>query len=162
VVARRMSAGHEQHGWIRDPGTPYEVSRVKIMEFAVAISDPNPVYRDRAAARQVGYPDVIAPPTFGVVVALPASIAAARDAFPGTGSPVVVHVDQHFDYARPIRAGDVLHAESAVTGIREVRGSVMVTTRTEIRAADGEHICTAHMTLAKLPGNGNSDRPRHA
>ena len=45
---------------------PYEVSRVKIAEFAGAIGDPNPVYRDRAAAQAAGYPDVIAPPTFPV------------------------------------------------------------------------------------------------
>jgi acyl dehydratase len=149
----------ERHGWVRDPGTPYEVSRVKIMEFAQAIGDPNPVYRDLAAARQAGYPDVIAPPTFAVVVALPAGIAAARGRFPGTGSPIVVHVDQRFEYARPIRAGDVLRAESAVTGIRELRGAAMVTIRTEIRAADGEHICSARMTLAELTGDGSSDPP---
>ena len=157
-----MSAGHEQHGWIRDPQTPYEVSRVKIAEFAEAIGDPNPAYRDRAAARQAGYPDVIAPPTFAVVVALPASIAAAQDALPGTGPPIVVHVEQRFDYVRPIWAGDVLQVESAVTSIREIRRSVMVTTRTEIRAADGEYICTAHMTLATLPADGNGARPQHA
>ena len=33
---------------------PYEVSRVKIAEFADAIGDPNPLYRDRAAARAAG------------------------------------------------------------------------------------------------------------
>ena len=51
----------EQSWWVRDPGTPYEVSRLKIMEYAEAIGDPNPVYRDLDAARQAGYPDVIAP-----------------------------------------------------------------------------------------------------
>ena len=159
-----MSAGHEQHGWVRDPQTPYEVSRVKIAEFAEAIGDPDPAYRDRAAARQAGYPDVVAPPTFGVVVALPASIAAAQDAFPGTGTPIVVHVEQRFDYVRPIWAGDVLHVESAVTSIRgTIRHSVMVTTRTEIRAADGGQICTAHMTLVTLPPDGNVEsHPRDA
>ena len=30
---------------------PYEVTRVKIAEFADAIGDPNPVYRDAAAAQ---------------------------------------------------------------------------------------------------------------
>jgi acyl dehydratase len=126
---------------------------------AQAIGDPNPVYRDLAAARQAGYPDVIAPPTFAVVVALPAGIAAARGRFPGTGSPIVVHVDQRFEYTRPIRAGDVLRAESAVTGIRELRGAAMVTIRTDIRPADGEHICSARMTLAELTGHGSSDPP---
>lgn len=132
---------------------------MKIMEYAQAIGDPNPVYRDLGAARQAGYPEVIAPPAFAVVVALPASIAAVRDTVPGTGYPVIVHVAQRFEYTRPIRAGDVLHAESEVTGIRELRGTAMVTTRTEIRAADGEHICTAWATLAKLPNAASNDPP---
>jgi acyl dehydratase len=76
----------EQLWWVRDPGTPHEVSRLKIMEYAQAIGDPNAVYRDVDAARQAGYPDVIAPPTFAVVVALPASIAAVRDSVPGPGT----------------------------------------------------------------------------
>jgi acyl dehydratase len=148
----------EQQGWVRDPGTPYEVSRVKIMEFAEAIGDPNPVYRDLAAARLAGYCHVIAPPTFAVVVALPASIAAAREVFAGTGPPIIVHVEQRFDYTRPIQAGDVLDAESVVTSIREVRGTMMITTRTEIGAVGGEHLCVASMTLAKIPGVGDSHR----
>jgi len=149
----------EQSWWVCDPRTPYEVSRLKIMEYAQAIGDPNPVYRDRDAARQAGYPDVIAPPTFAVVVALPASIAAVRDTVPGTGYPVIVHVEQRFEYARPIRAGDVLHAESAVIGIRELRGAAIVTTRTEIRVADGEQVCSAWATLAKLPSAAENDPP---
>ncbi len=79
--------------------------------------------------------------------------------FSGAGSPIVVHVDQRFEYARPIRAGDVLRAESTVTSIRELRAAAMVTIRTEIRAADGEHLCSASMTLAKLAGDGTSDPP---
>ena len=154
-----LASRPEQPQWVRDPGTPYEVSRLKIMEYAQAIGDPNPVYRDLHAASQAGYPDVIAPPAFAAVVALPASIAAIRDAVPGTGYPVIVHVEQRFEYARPIRAGDVLHAESAVIAIRQLRGAVMVTTRTEIRAADGEQICSAQATLAKLPTAAKNDPP---
>ena len=158
------ASGLGQPWWVHDPGTPYEVSRLKIMEFAQAIGDPNAVYRDPDAARQAGYPDVIAPPTFAVVVALPASIAAVRETVPETGHPVIVHVEQRFEYARPIRAGDVLHAESAVIGIRELRGAAMVTARTEIRAADGEHICSAWAILAKLPSAAANEpqppRPR--
>lgn len=152
----------EQPGWVADPGSPYEVSRLKIMEYARAIGDPNPVYRDLDAARQAGFPDVIAPPAFAVVVALPTSIAAVREAVPGTGYPVIVHVEQRFEYTRPIRAGDVLHAESAVIGTRELRGAAMVTTKTEIRAADGEQICSAWATLAKLPSAAKNDPPSGA
>ena len=35
---------------------PYEVSRVKIREFADAIGDPNPVYRERPPRRRPGTP----------------------------------------------------------------------------------------------------------
>ena len=34
------------------PSEPYEVGREKIREFADAIGDANPVYRDREAARR--------------------------------------------------------------------------------------------------------------
>lgn len=154
-----MSAGQDGSGWVRDPGTPYHVSRVKIAEFAAAIGDPNPVYRDPAAARQAGYPDVIAPPTFAVVLVLPSTLAAARGAVPAAGSSAIVHVEQHFRYARPIRAGDVLHAETTVTRVQDMRGTTVITTRTEILAADGEPVCTADMTLAQLPGDGAAGQP---
>ena len=62
---------------------PYEVSRVKIAEFADAIGDPSPVYRDRDAAVAAGYPDVIAPPTFPIVVTMASSGSAVAD--PGAG-----------------------------------------------------------------------------
>jgi acyl dehydratase len=131
---------------------PYEVSRVKIAEFAEAIGDPNPLYRDRAAARQVGYPDVIAPPTFAVVLSLPGSIEVAADALPDADYSHVVHVEQRFEYSRPIQAGDVLRAESAVTSIREVRGNVVVSTCTSIWSEAGQHVCSAYLTLAHRSG----------
>ena len=53
-----------------EPSEPYEVSRVKIAEFATAIGEPSPLCRDRAAAQAAGYPDVIAPPTFAIVITL--------------------------------------------------------------------------------------------
>ena len=52
------------------PSAVYEVGRAKIAEFAAALGDPDPVYLDPAAARAAGHPDVIAPPTFGIVLSL--------------------------------------------------------------------------------------------
>jgi acyl dehydratase len=45
-------------GRVYPPTEPYQVSREKIREFADAINDPNPAYRDRAAAQALGHPDV--------------------------------------------------------------------------------------------------------
>ena len=128
---------------------PYEVGRVKIAEFADAIGDPNPVFRDRAAAQTAGYPDVIAPPTFPIVVTMAASGRAVADPGLGLNYAMVVHGEQRFEYSRPLRAGDVVTAQSTISGIREVGPMTMLTTETQIRTVDGEHICTGIGTLVE-------------
>ncbi len=128
---------------------PYEVSRVKVAEFADAIGDPNPVFHDRAAAQAAGYPDVVAPPTFAVVVAMASSRTAVGDPGLGLNYAMVVHGEQRFDYSRPLRAGDVVTAQSTISAIREVGSITMLTTETQIRTVDGEHVCTGFSTLVE-------------
>jgi acyl dehydratase len=128
---------------------PYEVSRVKIAEFAEAIGDPNRVYRDLAAAQAAGYPDVIAPPTFPIVVSMAASGQAIGDPGLGINYAMVVHGEQRFESARPLRAGDVVTAQTTIETIREVGRNVLLTTRTEITTVAGEHVCTAIATLVE-------------
>jgi acyl dehydratase len=131
------------------PSEPYEVSRVKIAEFAAAIGDPSPVYRDRTAARAAGHPDVIAPPTFAIVMTMASSGAAIADPGLGLNYAMVVHGEQRFEYTRPIVAGDVLTAQPTITEIRDAGRNVMLTTSTEIRDAAGELVCTALSTLVE-------------
>lgn len=131
---------------------PYEVSRVKIAEFADAIGDPNPVYRDRDAAVAAGYPDVIAPPTFPIVVTMASSGAVVADPGLGINYAMVVHGEQRFEYSRPLRAGDVVTAQSTIESIREAGRNVMMTTRTELRTVGGEHVVTAFSTLVERGG----------
>jgi acyl dehydratase len=134
------------------PGAPYEVSRVKIAEFANAIGDPSPLYRDRAAAQAAGYQDVIAPPTFAIVISMAGSSGAVRDPGLGLNYAMVVHGEQRFEYSRPLRAGDVVTAQSTISDIRDAGRNVLLTTQTEIRTLDGEHVCTAHSTLVERGG----------
>jgi acyl dehydratase len=131
---------------------PYEVSRIKIAEFADAIGDANPLYRDRAAAEAAGYPDVIAPPTFPVVIAMAASGTAVADPGLGVNYAMVVHGEQRFEYSRALHAGDLVTAQSTISGIREVGSITMLTTQTEIRTVDGEHVCTGFSTLVERGG----------
>ena len=128
---------------------PYEVSGVKVAEFADAIGDPNPVFHDLAAAQAAGYPDVIAPPTFAVVVAMASSRTAVGDPGLGLNYAMVVHGEQRFDYSRPLHAGDVVTAQSTISAIREVGSITMLTTETQIRTVDGEHVCTGFSTLVE-------------
>jgi acyl dehydratase len=131
---------------------PYEVSRVKIAEFADAIGDLNPLYRDRAAAQAAGHPDVIAPPTFAIVISMASAGVAMGDPGLGLNYAMVVHGEQRFEYARPIVAGDVLTAQPTITDIRDAGRNVMLTTSTQIRTLDGELVCTAVGTLVERAG----------
>jgi acyl dehydratase len=134
------------------PAEPYEVSRVKIAEFANAIGDRNPLYRDREAAQAAGYPDVIAPPTFAIVISTAGSSSAIGDPGLGLNYAMVVHGEQRFEYSRPLRAGDVVTAQSTISDIRDAGRNVLLTTQTQIRTLDGEHICTTHNTLVERGG----------
>jgi acyl dehydratase len=129
------------------PTEPYEVGREKIREFADAIGDPNPAYRDRAAAEKLGYPDVIAPPTFPVVLSMRASAQVVTDPELGLDYSRVVHGEQRFVYTRPIRAGDRLTVVVTVDNIRSAGGNDILTTRGEVSTVDGEPVVTTHQTL---------------
>jgi acyl dehydratase len=127
--------------------TPYEVGREKIREFADAIGDPNPIYRDPAAAQALGHPDVIAPPTFPVVLSLPASSVVVRDPELGADFSRLVHGEQRFVYQRPVRAGDVLQVRSTLEAIRTAGENDILTTRGEVFTVDGELVVTAVSTV---------------
>jgi acyl dehydratase len=132
-----------------EPSEPYEVSRVKIAEFASAIGEPSPLCRDRGAARAAGYPDVIAPPTFAIVVTSASSAKLVADPDLGVNYAMVVHGEQSFAHSRPLHAGDVVVAQSTIESINQVRNMTTMATVTEIRTVDGEHVCTARSTLVE-------------
>ena len=131
------------------PSEPYEVSRVKIAEFAQAIGDLSPLCRDQAAAQAAGYPDVIAPPTFAIVITMASSGHAMADEQLGLDYSMVVHGEQRFEHTRPLHAGDVVVAQTTITDITPRRSMTMLTTRTDITTTGGEHVCTARSTLVE-------------
>src|SRR5579875_3685352 len=103
-----MPVSEQFAGRVYPPTAPYEVGREKIREFADAVNDPNPLYRDREAARAAGYDDVIAPPTFPIVLTLRAGHQVIMDPDLGIDYSRVVHGEQRFVHARPVVAGDAL------------------------------------------------------
>jgi acyl dehydratase len=129
------------------PTPPYEVAREKIREFAEAIGDANPAYRDVDVARSFGHPDVVAPPTFAIVLSMRAAEQVVRDPDLGLDYSRVVHGEQRFTYTRPMRAGDRLQVVVSVENIRSAGGNDLLTTRGEISTEDGELVCTARSIL---------------
>jgi acyl dehydratase len=134
-------------GRVYPPTAPYEVGREKIREFADAINDPNPVYRDPAAAQALGYDDVIAPPTFAIVMTLPAGHQVIDDPEIGIDYSRVVHGEQRFVHIRPVQAGDVLQVAVTVHAFRAAAGNDLVTTRADVTTVGGEAVLTAFGTL---------------
>jgi acyl dehydratase len=134
------------------PTDPYEVSRVKIREFADAIGDPNPVYRDRAAAQASGHPDIVAPPTFPIVFTMAGAGSVLTAPELGINFAMVVHGEQRFVYERPLYAGDTVVCESTITDIRAAGRNELLTVETEVKTAGGEHICTAYNSLVERAG----------
>ena len=129
------------------PSAVYEVGRAKIAEFADAIGDDDPVHRDADAARAAGHPDVIAPPTFAIVVTLGAADVVLGDADVSLDYSRVVHGEQRFTHHRPIRAGDRLVATTTIDAARTAAGNDLLTTRVDLASEDGEAVCTATSML---------------
>jgi acyl dehydratase len=147
-----MAINRDYIGKTFPPTEPYEVSQQKLREFADAIGDLNPVYRDQAAAAEAGHPDVIAPPTFPIVITMAGSMQALADPGLNVNYAMVVHGEQRFAYTRPLRAGDVVTAEVTISDIRSLgRNSVMSTT-TQVRTVDGEDVVTAYATIVERGG----------
>ncbi len=134
-------------GRVYPPTRIYEVSREKIREFADALGDQNPLYRDVEAAKAAGYPDVIAPPTFLTIINLASINAIVSDPDLGLDYSRMVHGDQRFTYSRPVHAGDLLSLTTHIDNIMARAGNDFINLRAEIAGADGDHISTTHAQL---------------
>jgi len=129
------------------PTVPYLVGREKVREFARAVLAESAVHHDVAAAQAAGYADVVAPPTFAMVVQDLTLQQLLGDESAGIVLERTVHAEQRFRYTRPIVAGDELTATLKVTGVRVVGGNSMVTSDAEIVDASGSHVVTATSIL---------------
>lgn len=136
------------------PTDPYLVGREKVREFARAVFADDPQHTDPVAAQALGYADVVAPPTFAIVV----TDATLQQLLGEPGSGIVLqnvlHAEQRFRYSRPIVAGDELTARLSVTGIRAMGAAAMVTSESEITDAAGDHVVTTTSVL--LVGEGDA------
>jgi acyl dehydratase len=129
------------------PTAPYEVCREKIREFAEAIGADHQAYRDKAAAEALGHPEVLAPPTFPIVVSLPAGAQIVDDPQLGLDYSRVLHAEQRFVYTRPVYAGDRLVCSCTVEDITSRPGLDFLTVRTDVTSEADEPVVTVWTKL---------------
>jgi acyl dehydratase len=146
----------------------FPVEEGHILLFARAIGDANPVYADatHAASTEVGA--IIAPPTFVQSSAhfdadyplrpklgepwfgsgrTPSGTSRGGSGGGGGGGGTGLHAEQHFEYHRPVRVGDVLSTTVRPGERWEKQGRsgklVFSESITEYRDQDGELVVTA-------------------
>lgn len=129
----------------QSPTVRFPVEAGHIMMFARALGDPNPVYSDPDYAATTECGGIIAPPTFPQASAqfdpdyplrprigepwlgsglTPSSAEgdAGISYTGGSGLGSGLHAEQHFEYHRPLRPGDVLVVEVKAARTWEKQG----------------------------------------
>lgn len=146
-----MPVTEEFVGRVYPPMPPYVVSAAKIKEFAEAIGSADPVHTDREVARARGYRDVIAPPTFAVMISQRPEFAFINDPESGIEMGRVVHGEQGFTHYRPLTAGDEIVAQLRIDSVRPAGANTMIGAKTDLKAGD-ELVCTASSTMVVRGG----------
>jgi acyl dehydratase len=113
---------------------PVEITAQAVSRFAAALQDNDPVHPDAA------------PPTFLISLTLPAADALIEDPEFGLDFTKVLHREQRFEYARPVRVGDRVSCVVTVDSIKSVAGNDLLSLRTAV-TADGEPLATVWTTL---------------
>jgi acyl dehydratase len=126
----------------------YEVGREHVRRFAEAIGDPSPACVDPQAARALGHPDCIAPPTFLTVLNFRFALEGpVVDPDFGLDYSRVVHGEQRFELHRPVRVGDVLQMVSRVEDVKDAGRNELIAMAMEVTDAGGEPVATIRSTI---------------
>lgn len=131
------------------PPFTVRVEHGKIREFAEAIRDDNPLYRDEEAARRSPFGGIIAPPTLTRNWWWEGTQAHTDLGFDWRYN---LHGEQEFEYFQPIRAGDVLTGQLKITEMYEKTGKrggkmTFAVLETTYKNAKGETVLIGRRTL---------------
>ena len=121
-------------------GKTYQVGREKIKEYATALGIENPVHFDLGAAREAGFRDVVAPPMFCVVYALPAMAPAILDPEVGINFAAMVHGGQEFEWGEVVCSGDEITTTPRCLSIEEKMGNGFYVFESTSVNQDGEQV----------------------
>ena len=111
----------------------FPIERGHVMMFARAIGDPNPIYYDEEYAKTTSAGALLAPPTFVIAdiqfdpdsslrpkIGSPWRGSGKNPTTPQEGSEIAgdgtgLHAEEHFEFLRPVRVGEVL-TKSTIPG----------------------------------------------
>jgi meromycolic acid (3R)-3-hydroxyacyl-[acyl-carrier protein] dehydratase HadC len=130
----------------------YVVGREKIREFAKAVQADDPASYHEKAAAELGYDNIVAPPTFVSIFAKLVQADFFRNVDLG-GDIMMVQVDQKFFFHKPVLAGDVLHARMDIQSVDERFGADIVVTKNICTNDAGDVVLEAYTTMMGHQGD---------
>jgi acyl dehydratase len=130
----------------------YVVGREKVREFAKAVQAEDPASYDEEAAAELGYDNIVAPPTFVSILAKLVQADFFRNVDLG-GDVLMVQVDQKFLFHKPVLAGDALHARMDIQSVDERFGADIVVTKNICTNEAGEVVLEAYTTMMGHQGD---------
>lgn len=120
------------------------IERDRIRFFAQVLGVTDPVHLDVSAARAAGFPDLVATPSFLMVVEALAEEARARAhlqswyAFVNCDMRYLLHGGESYSYQQPIFAGDELRFETHVIDFQDKKGGALELCRMMLRVVHPE------------------------
>ncbi|MDW0108833.1 MaoC family dehydratase N-terminal domain-containing protein [Sporosarcina aquimarina] len=130
---------------------PYvaQIDPERVMKFAQAIGDDNPLYSDETYAADTAYQGITVPPTFLISLGSSAKFPLELD------FRRMLHGEQEFIYHHPVRMGDTLDCTMKVTDVydREGKSGTMqfLVLDTEMKKEDGTLAAVARNTIIYRP-----------
>ena len=125
----------------------FRVERDRATQFANAVGEDDERFIDAEAAKQAGFGDQIAFPTFPTVMQILASAQVVVDPELGLDYTRVVHGEQEYEWRRPIVVGDELRATPRIADIYSRGPNEFLVIEAEILDGSGEVVCVARSTL---------------
>jgi len=110
---------------------PVQIERGRIRFFAQVLGETNPIHFDLEAARAAGHADIVATPSFFVVVEATANEERKRRGVPSAADLVktdfryLLHGEERYFYEAPIYAGEEVLVSSTILDFYDKKGGAM-------------------------------------
>ncbi|ARS91815.1 FAS1-like dehydratase domain-containing protein [Natrarchaeobaculum aegyptiacum] len=138
----------------------FRIEAGKVEEFARAVTDSNPIYRDEAVAREAGLESIPAPLTYARVSRFPRYQVTEDGTYGfdvGFRPEYVLHGEQAYEYDRPLAVGDVLTGTTTLADVFQREGGragtmTFAVYETEYHDQSGERLLLDRATAIETEG----------
>ena len=131
------------------PSVTAEVEKGRLLFFAKATGENNPIYTDEDKAKDAGYSALPMPPTF--FFSLKMDVPNPFENYEAVGAPVskILHANQSFTYYGAVVATDSLTFDSHIADIYDKKGGALefLVEKTKVTNQLGEHVADMTTTL---------------